>query len=58
MMGPNEFTDVEHFGFEHHRRPNTILAMTLAERPRTGITLTANGSTSYVIIQYVGAARQ
>ena len=24
MVKPNEFTDFEHFGFEHNRRPKTI----------------------------------
>ena len=48
-VGPNEFTDLEKFGVEHHRRPKTIFVMTLAERPGTGITLTASshGSAAY-----------
>ena len=46
---PNEFTDSEHFRSEHNFRRKSILAMTLAERPGTGITLRQNRSTSHVI---------
>ena len=36
---PNEFTDSEHFWSEHNFHVKSMLAMTLAERPGTGITL-------------------
>ena len=38
-LKPNEFTDFENFVFEHPRCPKTILDMTFAERPCTGIHL-------------------
>ena len=39
--GPNEFTDVEQFGLEHHDSPKTIVVTNWANHPGDGITLQA-----------------
>ena len=40
-VGPNEFTDFEQFGLEHHDSPKTIVATNWANHPGDGITLQA-----------------